>query len=169
MKLLKNILAIVFLVLFQVIVMNGIYHTIGVLPCIYIYFLFIIPIRLKPLYLFILSFAIGLGVDIFTDTLGINALSSLVMSMVYYILTQNLDRSKLERNNIDAFGAQAIGTIGYIRTMAIITFLHHFLFFTLSDWSSAHFFDTLMVIFISGISTVIFMLIFDVLFFKNKI
>ena len=169
MKWFKNILALVMLVLFQVIVMNGIYHTVGVLPCVYIYFLFIIPIKIKPIFLFLLSFFMGFAVDVFTDTLGVNALSCLFMSMTLYALTRNLDRTKLERNNVEYLGAQALNTVGYIRTMVIVTIVHHFFFFILSDWSSAHFFDTLIVIAISSVTTIIFMLVFDVLFFKNKI
>lgn len=169
MRYFKHIIAFIVLVLVQVLFMNGIYLTIGVLPCLYIYFIFITPISIKPVYLFILSFAMGVVVDIFTDSLGVNALSCVIMSMVVHLLMQNIDRSKMERNNIKYMGSQVFTTTGYIRNMAIITLVHHLLFFILSDWSSAHFLDTLFIVVISSISTIIFMLIFDILFFKNKL
>lgn len=169
MKWLRHIAVIVALVLVQVIVMDGIYLTVGVLPCIYIYFLFALPIGMSPILIFVVSFLVGLLVDIFTDNLGVNALSSLAMAFVFYLLLKGVDKAKLERNNIHYLGSGVTSTAWYIRTMVILTFVHHFFFFVLSDWSASHFLDTLFIILISGVSTIIFMLIFDVLFFKNKI
>lgn len=169
MSWIRHIVVVFLLILAQVQVMNGIYMTVGVLPCIYIYYAFSLPLRMSPIALFVVSFFIGLAVDIFTDTPGVNALACLIMSYVLYLMMKGVDRSKMERNNIKYLGSAVSTPTWYIRTMVILTFVHHFVYFTLSDWSASHFIDTLFIILISAVSTIIFMLIFDVLFFKNKI
>lgn len=67
-------------VLLQALVFNRISLFHVAVPIVFIYFIIRLPIDLKLSYLFIFSFLLGLCVDIFSDTPGVNALACTLIS-----------------------------------------------------------------------------------------
>jgi hypothetical protein len=165
----KLILAAILLVLFQVVVMDSMYMSLTILPCIYIYFILILPLKTPNWLLFVLAFLIGLSVDIFMDTLGINALASLIMALGRFIFLLKIDIDKAERNNVLIPSSNLKHRNWYLGFVMSLIMIHHFVLFVFYDWSISNFFETLIVMVISSLSTLLFVLIFDVIFYKDKV
>ena len=68
------------LVLLQVMVLNNISVMGYGIPLLYIYFILVLPAALSPNWVITLGFLLGLTVDVFCDTPGMNALASTVTS-----------------------------------------------------------------------------------------
>ena len=75
-------------VLLQALIFNQIVLFHIAVPIVFIYFLIRLPINLKLSYLFTLAFFLGLLVDIFSDTPGVNALACVLIAAlktpIYY-------------------------------------------------------------------------------------
>lgn len=75
-------------ILLQVLIFNNIVLFHLAVPIVFIYFIIRLPIDIKHIYLFPLAFLLGLIVDIFSDTPGVNALActliAAIRSPMYY-------------------------------------------------------------------------------------
>lgn len=95
--LLFSLLFIVML-LAQVLICNHIAIFDVAMPIIFIYFIIRLPISLGLGTLYTLSFLLGLGVDIFSDTLGVNALACTLLAALkrpmYYAYVPRDDKTK---------------------------------------------------------------------------
>lgn len=66
----------------QVLIFNKIILFQVAVPIVFIYFIIRLPINLKLTYVFFLSFLLGLIIDIFSDTPGVNALACTLISAI---------------------------------------------------------------------------------------
>ncbi len=81
--LLRNIGRFIILVLLQIFIFNNIHLTsLGVVPVIYIIYIIILPFETPKWIVLILAFLIGLSIDIFSDTLGLNASASVLIAFI---------------------------------------------------------------------------------------
>lgn len=67
-------------VLLQVLIFNKVILFHVAVPMVFIYFIVRLPVDLKLSYVFTLSFLLGLAVDIFSDTPGVNALACTLLA-----------------------------------------------------------------------------------------
>ena len=97
-------------VLFQVLVFNRIILFNIAIPIIFIYFLIRLPINLKLYYVFTLAFILGLIIDIFSDTPGVNALACTLIAAlripIYY--------AYMEKDDITSRLTPCISTMGFV-------------------------------------------------------
>ena len=93
----------------QVVICNHIAIFNVAVPIIFIYFNSRLPMSLNQGWLFTLAFLMGLCVDIFSDTLGVNALSCTLMAglkkPVYYAYVPRDDKTKDLTPSISSLGA----------------------------------------------------------------
>ena len=124
------------LVLLQVIVLNNINFLGYINPFLYILFIFYYPIEKIDYNLIFLSFFLGLSIDYFSNTGGINAAATLLIAFIrvpvlkVVIGKRELDYSSLSIDKLP-FGRK------YTYILAL-TFIHHFTIFGLEyfKWSS---------------------------------
>lgn len=87
-SILKYILLFILCVIVQSLIFNKIVLFHVAVPIVFIYFLIRLPIDLKLPYLFTFAFLLGLCVDIFSDTPGVNALACTLIAAlrtpIYY-------------------------------------------------------------------------------------
>lgn len=69
-------------ILLQTLIFNRIVLFNVAIPVIFIYFLIRLPINLKLTYLFTLAFILGIIIDIFSDTPGVNALACTLIAAI---------------------------------------------------------------------------------------
>jgi rod shape-determining protein MreD len=100
-------LLFIFLVFLQVWLFNNI-HLFGLAtPLLYIYFLIKLPISINRNSVLLLSALLGLIIDIFGSTLGLNMLATLITGFLnYYLLKLFAPRDTFDDNNpsFDTFG-----------------------------------------------------------------
>jgi rod shape-determining protein MreD len=74
----RNIIRFVILVLIQVFILNYLELFGFINPCLYIYFILLLPFSTPGWLLLILSFFLGLSVDFFSGTTGLNAAATVL-------------------------------------------------------------------------------------------
>lgn len=96
------------MLLAQVLICNHIAIFNVAVPIIFIYFIIRLPISLGKGILFTLAFIMGLSVDIFADTTGVNALSCTVLAAmkhpIYYAYVPKDDKTKFLTPSISSLG-----------------------------------------------------------------
>ena len=89
--LLRNITRFIALVLIQVFIFNNIHLTgFGVIPIIYILYIILLPFETPKWLVMILAFLIGFSIDIFSDTLGLNAAASVLIAFIRPVILNYL-------------------------------------------------------------------------------
>jgi len=125
----KYIILFIALILIQVIVLNNVLFWGYINPLLYILFIVIYPLkRDRGLFLF-LSFLLGLCIDFFVDSGGTNAAATLFIGYIRLPLLKGL----LRKSEID-FPVFKIIKLPFLRLLsfiAILTFSHHFIIFSL--------------------------------------
>lgn len=140
-----NILRFVLLLVLQVFVCNYI-HLFGFLtPAIYLLALMLLPLELPRSVQYIIGFAIGLCIDMFAHTLGINAAACTVLMFVRPYLAKALNgRNTTEGADRPIPGVKDFKWI--ILYALILTVLHQIIVVMLETFSFRNFGHTALVI-----------------------
>ena len=122
------------LVLAQVIVFNHICIFNVAVPMVFIYLIVRLPITLSPNWVLTIGFFLGLIVDIFSDTYGMNALACTVLAMVrrpvlrlYVPREEDLTRPEPS--------IQSLGTAEYMKYLLTMTLIYCTLIFLIEAFS----------------------------------
>lgn len=160
---LSNTFRFFFLILLQVLLLNNINFMGYINPYLYILFILLYPFNGNQTLLLILSFLLGLGVDLFEDSGGINAAACVVIAYIRPVILRFSFGVSYDYQTIK-FSSTPIGS--RISYLAILVFIHHFVLFLLEFFNFAHFLLLLKKTFFSGIFTLI--LIFLTLALFNR-
>ena len=126
-------LLFVFLVFLQVFVLNNILFLGYVNPYLYIAFVFLYPLNKNRFAFLLLSFALGLSIDFFSDSGGIHAFSLVTIAYLrLFFIRVFLNKFEVDypffKLNLEPFGKK----FNYIVTLTV---LHHFLLFSFANFS----------------------------------
>lgn len=132
------ILMFILLVLLQVVVFNQICLFNVAVPYVFIYFLFRLPLNINLNLLFLLSFLLGFTVDIFSDTLGMNALACVIIAAlrkpIYTLFGPKDDDKEI---NIPAINK--IGYSTFILYSGTLTFMYCSLISVIQSFTFSNF------------------------------
>lgn len=133
---LSNSLRFIFLVLLQVLLLNNINLFGYVNPYLYVLFIILYPFNGSQTLLIFLSFLLGVSIDIFEDSGGINAAACLVVAYIRPFVLRFSFGVSYDYQTIK-FSSTPFGSrLSYVMT---IVFVHHFVLFLLEIFSFAHF------------------------------
>ena len=124
------------LVLVQALLLNNICLFGLATPFIYIYFLLAMDRDVDHNALMIMAFLLGLAVDVFSNTLGVNAGASVLAAFMRPVLLR-LFSPRDEYENFEP-GIYTLGTWAFVRYATMVTLLHHTALFLLEDFSFLH-------------------------------
>lgn len=153
----NNTILFISLVLLQIIVLNNINFLGYINPFLYILFIFYYPIKKNDNILLVLSFFLGLFIDYFSNTGGINAAATLFIAYIriptlkIVIGKREIDYSTIGLNKLPFFR-----TYSYIATLTII---HHFIVFGLEYFKWDNFGIIILKTFLTSIFTIILVMI----------
>lgn len=153
---LKHILQFIILVLIQVLVLDHILFLGYINPYIYILFIITLPTNLNRIYTLLLGFGLGLCIDMFNDSGGVHAASTLAIAYLRPVVLRlsfglNFDYNTIKLNKAD-FKEQFF----YILLMVLI---HHLIMFSLEYFSINYTVQILYNTLYSGIFSCILLLI----------
>ncbi|MEN2284001.1 rod shape-determining protein MreD [Algoriphagus sp. SE2] len=167
----RNLISFIFLVLIlglvQILFLKNL-ALFGVAFCfVYLVGIQSLPLQIKHVPLLFISFGIGLLIDIFYDTLGLNALAATFMAFLrpYWlkIIKPNGGYDDSNRPTIQEMG------IGWFMSYSLpLTFAFSLLFFTADQWGTGAFLGILNKSLFSSIFTVLLAIIVQLLFFKRR-
>ena len=144
----SNTLRFILLLLLQVLLLNNINFLGYINPYLYVLFLILYPFNANQTLFLFLAFLLGLGVDIFEDSGGINAAACLVVAYIRPVLLRFSFGVSYDYQTIRFSNTQLGSRISYV---ALIVFIHHFVLFLLEFFNFAHFLLLLKKTFFSGL------------------
>jgi len=163
-KLVSNIARFVILIFLQVLILNNINFLGYINPYLYVLFILLYPFAGNQSLFLILSFLLGLSIDIFEDSGGINAAACLVAAFARPNLLRFSFGISYDHQNIrlafTPFGAK----FSYV---SLIVLIHHFVFFSLEIFSVNHILLILKKTLFSSIFSVILILLSLTLFSRK--
>lgn len=162
-----NIIRFVFLIFFQVLVLNHIYLGGFINPYLYIYFILLLPFDTSKWILLFASFALGIGVDIFTNTIGLNAAACVLMAF-FRPFVINLISSGSESLIGDTPSLKNQGIKWFLYYSIILVLIHHFTLFYLEVFRFSEFFLTFTRVLLSAVFTLTLVMISEYLLFIRR-
>jgi len=121
------------LAFFQISIFNRIYLFGYATPLLYSYFLIKLPVRLNRNAVILLAAALGLTVDIFSYTLGLNMLTMVLTGFVRYWLISLFVPKDITENESPSF--RSFGKTLFMRYASFMVLTHIILLFTLETLS----------------------------------
>ena len=162
----KNIISLVFFSIVQVLFfLNFNIFEYG-FAFIYIGFILFLPLNTPTFVLLTLAFVQGLFIDLFYNTIGINALS--LVTIAY--LKPTVSKLFIPKMIDDINDLKSINQLGLERSLIVIfllTFAHHFLLFFIINGGSEFILSNLVKTVFSSLITTLLLLSFKKMFFNS--
>ncbi|MCK9164202.1 MAG: rod shape-determining protein MreD [Bacteroidales bacterium] len=152
---------------FQVFVLNGMHFVGYINPLIYVWFILMLPTNTPKWAVLMLSFSMGFVVDMFSGYIGLHCAVLTFIGFIRPIFINVFFSGKEIESNLRPSIAE-MGLSNFLPYLAILVFIHHFFYFTFEIFSFVEIFRTLLRIVLSSISTILIILLFDFIFFKQK-
>lgn len=156
----------ILLLLVQVLVCNHIYLFDYINPYIYILFLFIHPLRKERGYFIFVSFLLGLCVDIFSNSGGINAMATVFAAYIRLPLIKIIiNKPDLDYKKFRLADEPIAKTISFVTAMI---FAHHFVLFFAEYLSFSNLGNILYKTLTTSVFTIILSILSLLLFSQKK-
>lgn len=151
-KILNRIVWFIGLLLVQILLFNKIYLFGLATPFIYVYFILVLDKEVDRNALMLQAFALGLMVDVFCNTPGVNAGASVLLAFT----RARLLRMFMPREEYENFepGIRTMGVWPFLRYAFVAVLLHHSALFMLEAFSLAHIGHLLLRVLCSTLLTV---------------
>ncbi|MBI4947594.1 MAG: rod shape-determining protein MreD [Bacteroidetes bacterium] len=165
-EIIKNIIRFLFLVVFQVLILNNIQLSGYLNPFLYILFILMLPFQTPNWLMLVLAFTIGISIDMFSDTGGLHAAASVFMAF----LRNPILKLIAPRDGYDVVQKPTIQQFGFgwfFSYTGILVFVHHFFLFYMEAFHFTEFFSTFFRVILSSIFTLTLVVIGQ-LFFSNS-
>ncbi|WP_299115171.1 rod shape-determining protein MreD [uncultured Winogradskyella sp.] len=161
----SNSIRFIVLLLAQVIICNNINFLGYINPYIYIIFIFLFPIRDNRLVLLLVSFLLGMLIDMFSDSGGVHAAASVCLAYARPVLLKASFGMLYEHQSIK-FSNTDLGSL--ITYVSFGTLIHHFILFSLEIFNVSNILLIIKKTLFSSIFTVILCVLIIILFSRKK-
>jgi hypothetical protein len=163
-----NVLRFFLLILLQVLILNNIYLGGLISPYFYIYFILLLPYDVPGGLLLLFGFLLGAGVDIFTNTLGLNTSATLAMAFARpYVIRWISSGPDSLIGDSPSLKNQGLKWFLYYSLSLIL--VHHFVLFYLEVFRFSEFFMTFLRMTLSAAFTLLLVMTSEYLFYpRNK-
>ncbi len=156
------ILLFIVLVLAQVLIFNHLFLFNTALPLAFIYFIMRLPISLSAISVMSVSFLLGLTIDIFSDTPGMNALACTILAVTRMPVLHLYAPREEDVNNLEP-SIKSLGIATYTKYALSISLIYCTIFFLIESFSFFNPMRLVLRILGSTILTFIFIMCIDCL------
>jgi hypothetical protein len=163
-----NIIRFFFLIFFQVLILNHINLSGYINPYLYVYFILLLPFDTPKWMLLIVAFLLGLCVDIFTNTIGLNAAACVMMAFARpFVITAISSGPESLLGDTPSLRNQGIKWFLYYAVILVL--IHHFTFFFLEIFRFNEFPATVVRVLLSSAFTLVLVFLGEYLrYFRDK-
>jgi len=162
----RNIVRFIVLILLQVWVLNNIQFSGFINPYLYVLFILLLPFETPGWLVLILSFFLGLSVDMFTDTIGMHTSASVFMGFSRSFVLQSIaPRDGYETGTYPRI--YYYGFIWFLKYSLLLVFLHHLVLFSVEVFNFKTFHLVLFRTLLSTIFTSVLILVSQYLVFRK--
>ena len=166
-EIVKNILRFFCLVLLQVLIVKNIELGRFINPFLYVLFLLMLPFNTPNWLMLIVSFLLGLTVDMFYDTMGMHAAASVFMAYCRpAVLKLFSPRDGYEFGTKPTI--QYLGVPWFLSYASILILLHHTVLFFIEVFRFSEFFSTFGRIILSSLFTILLVVTSQFFFYRKK-
>ncbi len=166
-RLILNFLRFVGLLLLQVLVIDNIRLGYYIHPYVYVLFIFMLPFNIPNWQLLLSGFLMGLAVDLFNGTPGLNAAATVFMAFIRPIVVNGMMRRK-DINENDEPSLNSMGTNRFMVYSLLLLVAHNLILFMLEAFSFKLVGVVFLQILLSAFSSLMLIFIILLLFKKTK-
>lgn len=163
---LKNIIRVLVFILAQGLIFGQLDFGFGIHPMIYPLAILLLPFNTRPVWLLIIAFIIGIGVDFFMNTFGLHASAALMVAFI----RPSIYRRFAPRDDYDLLKEPTASEWGYawfLKTAGILVVVHHFWFFALEHFKWMAWKEIILSTLLSSLITLVIFILIQVFFFKK--
>jgi rod shape-determining protein MreD len=154
----RNIIRFIVLVLVQILIINNIQISGYIIPHFYILFILLLPFETPRWLLLIAAFALGISVDLFTQTPGMHAFATVFMAFLRpFVLEMSSPRDGYEPGTFPRLAYY--GFQWFLRYTVILVLAHHLVLFYIEVFRFAEFFSTLLRVLLSSLFSIILIML----------
>ncbi len=155
---LKQAWLFIVLVLVQILVLNRIQISGFLNPYLYVLFILFLPVGINRSILMVLSFFVGLVIDIFSNTPGMHAGACVLIAFIRPLIIKTLSsRDTLSPDSCPSL--REYGWPWYIKYASVAVLCHHFFLFFIEQFDHLFFWSTLLRIILSSVATVVLIIV----------
>jgi rod shape-determining protein MreD len=162
----NNIIRFFLLILLQALLFSNINFHGYVYPAFYIYFILLLPFETAGWLLLMSSFMLGLGVDYFSNSLGINAAAATFTAFIRPGLFRLL-KSKKEYEPGLSPGIRDLGFRWFLMYALLMITAHHSVLFFLEVFSFENYMQTIYRIIASSLVTLVLVILTQFIFYHR--
>lgn len=162
-----NILRFIGLVLLQVLVIDNIRLGYYIHPCVYILFILLMPFNTPKWKLLIIGFLIGMTIDLFCGTPGLNAAATVFMAFLRPMVINGMTRRK-DINENDEPSLNNMGVSWFLIYASLLLLAHNLLLFLLELFSFKLFHIIIIQTILSVASSILVLFLILMLFKKSN-
>lgn len=163
--LVSNITRFIILVLIQVLILNNINFLGFINPYLYVLFILLLPLNLTHYKVIFFSFLMGLTIDLFEDSGGINAAASVLIGFLRPSFLRFSFGISYEHQTVKFHQTPFAQRFTYISLLVVI---HHLVLFSLEIFNLSYIILILKKTLFSSIFTILLILIVSGIFQQNK-
>jgi len=152
----QNIFLFIILILVQVLALNNIQFLGYINPYIYILFIFTLPVRTPQWLTLLLSFLIGIIIDIFSNTMGMHAFASVLIGFLRPYVIKLFISIDEGNNPTPTFYTFGVGV--YVKYVVVLVLIHHFTLFFIEAFSFQHILIVFSKAFFSSVVSILIIL-----------
>ena len=153
------------LVFLQVFVLNNILLFGYINPYIYIAFVFFYPLKKERFLFLTLAFLLGLTIDIFSDSGGINAFATLFIAFIRLFFIRLIFKKTEIDYPLFKIHDEAFGKV--FNYVVILTLIHHFILFSLASFSFSNITEIIVNTIFSSVFTLVLFFLGSYIFSKK--
>lgn len=160
-------LTFILLVLLQVLVLNNMHLSFLLNPYVYILFILLLPFETPGWAVLSLAFFLGLIMDAFSNTPGLHSMAIVLMAFSRkYLLQVMAPRDGYDQGQYPHYSN--MGLVWFIIYAGILILIHHLCLFTLEDFRLSYFPTALGKSILSGIFSLVVMLVLMLFSYKPR-
>lgn len=166
-QILSHLLRFIIFMAVQVLVVRNLVLFNTAFCFIYIAFLLLLPIQMPRVTLLLIAILTGITIDVFYDTVGINAAACVLLAFLRpYVLLLLTPRDDYEKN--DSVNLHIMGWRWFLVYSLFLIFIHHMALFFLELGSFREIGFSFIKIILSTVFTFIVIVIIQLLFFSGR-
>lgn len=156
------IILFVILVIAQALIFNNLCLWGVAMPLVFIYFIMRLPVSFSPIAVMSLSFLLGLTIDIFSDTLGVNALACTILGASRKVLLKlYFPREEDMPEPIPSVRTLGLGV--YVKYAITVSLFYCLVYFLIETMTLADLPRMLLRIVASTVITFVFIMCFEII------
>lgn len=167
LEIFQYLLRFIIILFIQLLLINNIELSSYVNPYIYISFILLLPVTVKPWQIVLISFFVGAIMDAFSSTPGLHIAATNFMGFIrIHYLKVTTTKEDIEGRISPTLSQK--GIVWFVFYCFVMTFIHHTILFFIEIYGFQEFFSTITRIILSSLVTVLLIVVGQLLFYRSK-